>query len=113
MKEKTPNIIPFFVLTTTTLMFWTFFDIYRNFKKETPAVVPPEIIAPINPKLDVATLDELDQRFYIEDSLIEDTIYAPSGTPKSTLSAKPRTSPTPTASTSGRPTSTASASATP
>jgi hypothetical protein len=113
MKEKIPNIVPFFILTAATMTFWAFFDIYRNFKKAPPIIVPTEIIAPFNPKLDINTLGKLQDRFFVEDSQIENTIYLPSNTPKASTTPKARASSTPIASSSASPTSTASASATP
>jgi hypothetical protein len=113
MKEKTPYIVPFFILTAATLIFWAFFDIYRNIKKVPPVIVPPEVLAPINPKLDTSTLSELEKRFYIEDSQIEDTTYVPSNKPTFSSTPNARVTSTPMASASASPTPSASASATP
>jgi len=110
---KTPKLLHIVILSTLTVIIWTFFDIYRNFKKSPPVVVPPEIIAPVNPKLSTATLNSLAGRYYVNEDQMQEITYTPSGSPKATQTPKAKISPTPVASGSAQPTPTATASAAP
>ena len=111
--NKVPRIVPFFVLTIVTSVFWAFFDVYRNFKKSPPIVVPEDIISPINPKLDLVTLNGLAGRYYVNEDQMQDITYMPSSAPKASQTPKAKLSPTPVASGSAQPSPTATASATP
>lgn len=60
--KKLPSIVILLILTAITVVFWVSFNVYRVFTKEEPVVVPSEITAPINPNLDMDTLDEIVKR---------------------------------------------------
>jgi hypothetical protein len=108
-KNKVPKIVPLFLLTTVTIVIWASFDIYLNFKKSAPAVVPEDIIAAIDPKLDTTTLNSLAGRYYLNDEEIPETIFEPAIASKASPTPKAKISPTPVASGSAQPTATASA----
>ncbi|KKP47641.1 MAG: hypothetical protein UR39_C0003G0043 [Candidatus Woesebacteria bacterium GW2011_GWA1_33_30] len=59
---KLPSLMILLILTTITVVFWISFTIYRVFTKESPVNVSNEIIAPINPNLDMDTLNEIERR---------------------------------------------------
>jgi len=84
-KKKVPSIVSIAILTVITSVFWLFFSAFRTFTKKEKVEVPPEILAPLNPKLDQKALEMLDSRYYIEEDQIPDTvIITPSPTPTET-----------------------------
>ena len=93
--KKTPSLISTLILTTITLVSWVFFSIYRAFVKPQPGVVPPEILEPIDPKLDTDSLNKLKERFYLnEEEVLEITPPPKTETPSPT--ASPTITPSPT-----------------
>ncbi len=62
--NKLPNVINFMILTLVTLLIWLAFTVVRSFTSEADAVVPVEIVLPINPNLDTQTLDQMESKFY-------------------------------------------------
>lgn len=62
--NKLPNVINLMILTLVTLLIWLSFTVIRSFTKEPAAVVPTEIVLPINPKLDTQTIDQMESRIY-------------------------------------------------
>lgn len=85
-KKKTfPRVVVFAVLTMATAISWLFFNTYRALTKKEKVVVSPEILAPLDPKLDQKALEMLETRYYIEESQIPETvIVTPSPTPEET-----------------------------
>ena len=57
--KKLPSIVILLILTAITVVFWVSFTVYRVFTKKESVVVPSEITAPINPNLDIDTLNEI------------------------------------------------------
>lgn len=100
-KEKTPAIVPLTIATAVTIVIWVFFDLYHNFTQKNPPVVPPQIIAPLDPKLDIETLNQVGSRTFSEN--VELTILA---TP--TPAIEELSTPTPSATSSATPTNAAS-----
>lgn len=62
--NKLPNVINFMILTLVTLLIWLAFTVIRSFTSEADAVVPVEIVLPLNPNLDTQTLDQMESKFY-------------------------------------------------
>lgn len=60
--NKLPNVINLMILTLVTLLIWLTFTVIRSFTAEPAAVVPVEIVLPINPNLDSQTLDQIETR---------------------------------------------------
>lgn len=60
--KKLPSIIILLILTAITAVFWISFSVYRVFTKPKPINIPNEVIAPINPNLDLDTLNEIERR---------------------------------------------------
>ncbi len=52
------------ILTLVTLLIWLAFTVIRSFTSEADAVVPVEIVLPLNPNLDTQTLDQMESKFY-------------------------------------------------
>lgn len=89
-QKRTPNLITTLILTVITVLSWISFSIYRALTKPGPVVVPPEILTPLDPSLD---LQDLEKRIKVENAeLPEITIQ-----PQSTASPLPLTTPTSTA----------------
>ena len=78
-KPKPPSIVTIAVMTLITVVFWTFFSVYRVFTSKSPTEVPEEILRPINASLDPEALSLLEERYYLEESEIPEIIHS---TPK-------------------------------
>ncbi|AKM83040.1 hypothetical protein A2422_03630 [Candidatus Woesebacteria bacterium RIFOXYC1_FULL_31_51] len=61
---KLPSVIVLLILTSITIVFWVFFNIYYVVSKKTPATVSEEILSPINPKLDTEVINQMEKRSY-------------------------------------------------
>lgn len=60
--NKLPNVVALMILTLVTLLIWLSFTVIRSFTAEAPPVVPPEVVLPVNPKLDTTVIDQMQQR---------------------------------------------------
>lgn len=109
-KPKTPTAVTSAILTLITVFFWAGFQIYRSLATKAPPVVPQEVIEPLDPNLDITTLNSIGQRLYFQDSDIGNIqassvpvpIETPQptsipGSPVSSASATPTTEATPSA----------------
>lgn len=56
-RQKTPIAISMMILTLITIIFWVSFSIYKVFTTDTAEIVPEEITLPIDPKLDMDTIE--------------------------------------------------------
>lgn len=52
------------ILTVVTVAVWIAVDVYLVLKKDEPEKISQELLAPLNPKLDISILDELDKKNY-------------------------------------------------
>ncbi len=102
---KAPRMVTIAVITTTTIIFWVFFEIYRVFTTSPPVNVPSELMKSISPSLDTVALDNIHQRIYLEEEEIPETLI---GVP---LLLSPTPTQTPTPATGSAEISTASPSA--
>ncbi len=73
-KPKAPRQVTVAVIITITIIFWVFFTVYRIFVTTPEVDVPDELLAPINPALDVAALENIESRVFVEESDIPETI---------------------------------------
>lgn len=80
--KRLNNLKVTLILTTITLVSWVIFSIYQALYKPLPAVVPPEILEPLEPKLDNKTLETLQQRFYIDEGQISKVKLQPENEPE-------------------------------
>jgi hypothetical protein len=65
MNKKKPEIVNLLILTLIVVVFWIFFSVYRVFTDVPVAIVPEEIIIPLDPKFDSATLEMIKLKEYI------------------------------------------------
>jgi hypothetical protein len=61
---KLPSVIVLLILTSITIVFWVFFNIYYVVSKKTPTTVSEEILTPLNPKLDTEVINQMEKRIY-------------------------------------------------
>lgn len=61
---KLPSVIVLLILTSITIVFWVFFNIYYVVSKKTPVTVSEEIISPLNPKIETEIIDQMETRIY-------------------------------------------------
>lgn len=101
-KLKTPTLVTTAVLTLITVIFWVAFEVYRTLTTKPAPVVPAEIIAPLNPTLDEATLNKLKLRINLSDDEVGNLV---AGTPVPVATEIP----TPVASESATPVASQSA----
>ena len=76
-KKKYPPLVRLLILSTVTIFFWIGFEVYRVLSVKPPPVVSQETLAPVNPSLDVPSLDELQKRLHLSESEISETIIIP------------------------------------
>ncbi len=77
MRRPTPpNTITIIILTTITIIFWVFFSVYRILTTQAEQPVPPEVLEPINPTLDTATLDALEGKLLFTNSELTEIVVA-------------------------------------
>lgn len=77
IKTRAPRPVILAALTLVTIVFWIIFGIIRIISKPEDIEVPNEIIAPLNPTLDTATLDTVENRIHLDESQIGETVIAP------------------------------------
>jgi hypothetical protein len=109
-KNKVPGIVTIAILTLITIVFWIFFNVYRVFTIKPPTPVPEEILAPLDPNLDMNVLSKLSERRYVDENTIPDTqiqirvettpsfLEEPNPTEEAIPTETPTQSPTPTSS---------------
>jgi hypothetical protein len=103
-KPPAPKLVTVAIFTTITVIFWIFFSVYTVLTQTPDIKVPPELLVPIDPTLDIEALEELSQRVHFEESDATAPIIA-----VSTPTPQPEVSPlledsletTPTASPTG------------
>ena len=96
---KTPTAVITAVLTLITIFFWVGFEVYRSFTVKPVPPVPAEVIKPLDPNLDIKTLNSLQQRMVITASTVPlatstpipspTIIPLPSASPSATPTSKP------------------------
>jgi hypothetical protein len=113
-KRKTPQAVTTMILTLITIFFWAGFEVYRSFTTKPIPPVPAEILNPLDPTLDTASLNSLNQRLFLNENEIGNSVASgaavfatlppevtptgsPSATPVSTPSATPLVTATPSA----------------
>jgi len=103
MKEKNPKLVKISVLTVITVFSWVTLEIYRNIKKEPPLIVPEEITAPLDPKLDTSILFSLKEKLSVDESQLPLIINEPSISPTASATVRATASPGPVATESATP----------
>lgn len=62
--KKTPDIIVLIILTSVTLIFWTIVSIYNAYYTPAESNIDSNILAPLDPNLDLKTLQDIETRIY-------------------------------------------------
>lgn len=71
-KPKAPHFVTVSVLTTITIIFWVFFNLYNILSKKTSLKIDPKILEPISPELNTQILNTIqERRFFDEEDLVE------------------------------------------
>ena len=91
-KLKAPRLVTVAIITTITIIFWIFISVYTILTTKAPVTVPPEILEPIDPSLDIGILDQLEKKGFIEEGEVPINI----STPTPTLAPAPTSIPSPT-----------------
>lgn len=106
-KSRTPTSVTTAVLTLITVIFWAGFEIYRTLTIKPEPPVPQPIIRPLDPTLDIKTLQSIGQRTFLSDDQIGNTqptvTLAPTATPAVTTTPLATASATPIATSSASP----------
>ena len=93
---KAPKIVTIGILTLITIVFWVGFEVFRTFTQKPESPVPQSVIDPINPTLDQTALSKLQDRMYLEENQIGQTVaHTPEPTPVPTVAPTIAPSPTP------------------
>ncbi len=93
--NKLPSLISILILTLLTSVLWVSFNVYRALTAKPDPAVSAEILKPLTPSLDIATINQIRARVFLDESQIpENAVIAPS-------LPSPTPIPTPTASPEG------------
>jgi hypothetical protein len=88
--NKIPAIVFIAVLTAITVLFWVVLSIYRVFTDKPKIDVPSEVLEPINPTLDLQTLEKVQSSLYFEEGqtpAIQTVVTVASPIPTATMTA--------------------------
>ena len=66
-KERIPSIVTLAILTTITSIFWIFFSVYRLLTSKLSSEIPPSVLSPLNPSLDMSTLEVAEKKVYFNE----------------------------------------------
>ena len=75
-KPKPPSIVTIAIMTLITVVFWTFFGVFRIFTSTQPIDVPENILKPIDATLDKEALSDLESKNHLEPQDIPEIIYS-------------------------------------
>lgn len=75
-KPKPPSIVTIAIMTLITVVFWTFFGVFRIFTSTQPIDVPENILQPIDPTLDKEALNTLESKNHLEPHEIPEIVYS-------------------------------------
>jgi len=92
-KNKRPGLVNTLILTAITVAFWIVASVISAFKSPSEVKVPKEVLTPLNPNLDSATLNEVESRIYFSEDEIGESLILPSTPePEATSTPKPEAS---------------------
>ena len=74
MKKKAPNIVTISILTLITILLWIGASVWKLVVEETEIIVEEEILQPIDPTLDIQTLNSLNSKLYISPSQVSELV---------------------------------------
>ncbi len=67
-KRSQPRILTLAILTTLTILTWVAFEVWRSFTKPQQVQVDNQLLKPLDPSLDAATIGKLKGGLYLPDS---------------------------------------------
>ena len=91
-KPPAPRLVTVAIFTTITVIFWIFFSVYTILTKEADIKVPPELLEPIDPTLDIESLQSISERVHFEESDVVSpiiTVSTPTPEPSPTSEETP------------------------
>ena len=66
-KPPAPKLVTVAILTTITVIFWVFFSVYEIITSQEKLTIPQELMNPIDPNLDLETLEKLPLKYFVEE----------------------------------------------
>lgn len=100
-KKALPALVKLAILTVVTALVWVGFEVYRAFTVSPPLTVSDAVIQPLDPTLDINTLDGIVNKTWLDDSQIGDTVLTgPTPLPSQTQTPSPTVTPQATESAS-------------
>ncbi len=98
-KSKLPNLVSILILTVLTSIMWISFSVYRAVTTKPAANVSQVISEPLTPTLDTETINKIESSLYlgsdqIPQSIVTQTIVAPTPTNAPVVSPEPTSQPT-------------------
>jgi len=90
-RPPAPRLVTVAIFTTITVIFWIFFSVYTVLIKTPDIKVPSELLEPIDPTLDLESLQDVSTKIHFEESDVESL---------PTIILTPTLQPTPTSTTS-------------
>jgi len=67
-KPPAPRLVTVAIFTTITVIFWVFFSVYTILTQIPDTKVPPELLEPIDPTLDIESLQDISGRVHFEEN---------------------------------------------
>lgn len=96
-KDKNPNYIRIGIFTVITTLCWIFFSAYRTLTSNPAPTLSEQVLAPFNPNLDTAKIDDMESRIYFEEGQTQTVInQTPTPTPEPSPTTEPEPVPSPT-----------------
>lgn len=71
-KPKTPKLVTVAIFTTITVIFWVFFEVYEALSDTPDIQVSENLLSPVNPQLDLQSLQQIETRMYIDENEVVD-----------------------------------------
>lgn len=63
----TPRLVTVAAFTTITVIFWVFYGVYTVLTKKADININPDLLKPIDPKLETETLKTLEEKIFYEE----------------------------------------------
>ncbi len=73
-KKSKPVVVKLAIFTVITVFIWIGFEVYRALTQRPAPEVPAEVLKSLDPSLDTNSLGKLENRLYLKDEEIGDTV---------------------------------------
>jgi len=80
-KKERPFLVQIAILTAITTLVWIGFSVYKALTNTPEPTVSQEVLAPVDPTLNTEILESLDERLYLNDEEIGDTVLLDNSAP--------------------------------